>query len=155
MKRRISGTDALLPLLLLETDEEILEDLHAGENRTWQHVRDDRNSFFCFVHADEEAGAAGVVALREFPDDKVEWPVDLTRQGFDFPRTFLNSRKCAPRTTEGVPLHLRPKSSSFWANDPFRLVGNLTSHGNVETAGIDYLVAYWLGRYRGFVKEDD
>jgi hypothetical protein len=150
---------ALYPLLRLEKDPEVLSLLGMGDDRTWAAVKRDRNAFFAFVHASRSRGgdgrAQGLQALREFPEDKVEYPVDLTRPGFDFPRAFLNTRKCLPRTTEGVPLYLRPRSSSFWASDPFRLVGNLKQHGDRESAGADYLVAYWMGRYHGFVGAEE
>ncbi len=150
---------ALYPLLLLEKDPEILGDLLEGDRRTWAAVKEDRNAFFSFVHASkdprEEGREEGRTSLFEFPDDKVEWPVDLTRAPYDFPHAFLNTRKCEPRTTKGVPLYLRARSSSFWASDPFRLRGNLTRTGNRETAGGDYLVAYWMGRHHGFVGEGE
>jgi hypothetical protein len=162
---------ALYPLLLLEKSPAILKELRRGERRTWKAVREDRNAFFAFVHAagvgdlpeelaagqapDRDGRARGREALFEFPDDKVAWPVDLTRPGFHFPRAFLNTRKCEPRTTRGVPLYLRPRSSSFWASDPFRLTGDLGRHGNEESAGADYLLAYWIGRYNGFIEADE
>jgi hypothetical protein len=168
------GYLALYPLLLLEKDPEVLEKLRRSERRSWSHMSEDRNAFFAFVHAalvgdapdprapagsaprvpSEEAARAGLESLREFPEEKVEWPVDLTRPGFDFPRAFLNSRACEPRTTSGVPLYLRARTSSFWASDPYRLVARLGRRGEVENAGMDYLLAYWMGRHHGFVTPD-
>jgi hypothetical protein len=146
---------ALYPLFLLEKDPKILEELEAGDQRTWAAVRDDRNAFFSFVHASRhpllDGRAEGRTSLFEFPEDKVEWPIDLTREGYGFPRAFLNTRKCEPRTTSGVPLYLRARSSSFWASDPFRLTGNLARSGDRDNAGGDYLLAYWMGRYHGFI----
>ena len=162
------GYLALYPLLLLEKDPRILERLKDGERRTWYHVREERNAFFAFVHAGAveggaggdarsaaEAARAGRDALREFPESKIELPVDLTRPGFDYPRAFLNSRKCLPRTTSALPLYLRPRSSSMWASDPYRLAGSLTRRGERENAGMDYLLAYWMGRYHGFIAPED
>ena len=162
------GYLSLYPLLLLEKDPRILERLRESGRRTWRHVKDERNAFFAFVHAGavergpggdargvSEAARAGRDALREFPESKIELPVDLTRPGFDYPRAFLNSRKCLPRTTSALPLHLRPRSSSMWASDPYRLVGSLTRRGERENAGMDYLLAYWMGRYHGFIAAED
>jgi len=162
---------ALTPLLLLEKDKAILSDLRRAERRSWEGVKEDRNAFFSFVHAalvgdpaylletGQSPKASGIErgrqSLFEFPDDKVEWPVDLTRPGFDFPRALFNTRKGEPRTTRGVPLYLRPRSSSLWASDPFRLVGALNQRGDEETAGADYLLAYWMGRYFGFVSPEE
>lgn len=151
---------AMTPLLLLEKRRDLREALGAAEDRLWAAVRTDRNAFFSFVHAlrlaeDREGVRAGRISLYEFPENKIEWPVDLTREGFEFERHWLNTRKCVPRATTGVPVYLRPRSSSTWASDPFRLVGNLTHHGTHETAGGDYLVAYWLGRWKGFVRAEE
>jgi hypothetical protein len=161
---------ALYPLLLLETDAGIRAALRSAEERWWRDLRDDRNAFFAFIHAvaasgpngasgpddtsREDAAARGRAALHEFPDDKIEWPVDLTREGFDLPRAFLNTRACMPRSIQSIPLYLRVRSSSMWAGDPFRLAGRLESQGTTETAGGDYLVAYWLGRYHGFIGDE-
>ena len=169
------GYLALYPLLLLEKDPEVLDHLRQSERRSWSHLSEDRNAFFALVHAalvgdepdprashgagprlpSEEAARAGVESLREFPEEKVEWPVDLTRPGFDFPRAFLNTRNCEPRTTRGVPLYLRARTSSFWASDPYRLVARLARYGEVENAGMDYLLAYWMGRHHGLVKDGE
>jgi hypothetical protein len=54
-----------------------------------------------------------------------------------------------------VPLYLRPRGSSFWASDPYRLAGSLHRHGEVENAGMDYLLAYWMGRYHGFLAPEE
>jgi hypothetical protein len=159
---------ALYPILLLETRKDVLSTLRSAEARTWRAVCRDRNAFFAFVHASQAARSGGDEpdglppgreegreSLREFPEDKLEWPVDLTREGFLFERSFLNTRKGDPRAVEGVPLYLRSRSSSFWASDPFRLVGNLARTGDHETAGGDYLLAYWMGRYHCFIGADE
>jgi hypothetical protein len=43
----------------------------------------------------------------------------------------------------------------MWVSDPYRLVNDLNDRGENEYAGIDYLQAYWLGRYYGFVGAKD
>jgi hypothetical protein len=152
---------AIYPLLLLATSPTVRDKLRESECRSWSHVRRDRNAFFALVHAsvveesDEPAVAQSLTALREFPERKIPLPVDLTRPGFNFPRAFLNTRKCLPRTTEGLPLFLRPVSSSYWAANPFSLVGRLTSDGSSEYAGMDYLLAYWMARFHGHVSAGD
>jgi hypothetical protein len=163
---------ALVPLLLLERDPAILEKLRQGERRSWRHLREDRNAFFAFVHAalagdgpqsearplpllSADGIRAGRESLQEFPEEKIEWPVDLTRPGFTFPRRALVFRDCMPRAVSGLPLYLRARTSSLWASDPFLLVARLGRHGEVENAGADYLLAYWLGRHYGFVTVEE
>jgi hypothetical protein len=149
---------ALYPLLLLEKDPEVLAALRESEEKMWKHLREERNAFFAFVHSAaggrsaEEAGAAGRAALEEYPDEKIAWPVDLTRAGFDFERALLRDNDCRPRARRSVPLHLRPRGSSLWVSNPYALVGALGARGEVETAGTDYLQAYWMGRHQGRVE---
>ena len=144
-------------LLSLENDARTARLLRSAEFRTWRAVERDRNPFFAAIHCQvllqrgehedaEELRQRSLEILAEFPDDKVNWPVDYTREPYDYPRAWLRGRKCLPRTTEGMPLWRRPKKSSFWASDPFLLAGSLAEGGIGETAGADYLVAYWLLR---------
>jgi hypothetical protein len=142
---------ALLPLLRLESGPEPRE----IEARLWQTVAGERNAFFAFVHAaasgDPEARAEGIGALREFPDRKRDFPVDLTREGFDFRERVWKNSKGEPRAQRPLPLYLRPSGSNLWVSDPRLMVGSLPDRGETEYAGIDYLLAYWLARERGFV----
>lgn len=165
------GYLALYPLLLLERNQEITRELRQGARRTWRYVRNDRNAFFAFVQAavvgnsgnelqpgqspSDEGREKGRESLAEFPDRKIGWPVDLTREGFDFQRSCFRRSDCTPRTTRAVPLSLRPRGSSLWVSDPYRLVGRLRDRGETEFSGIDYLIAYWIGRYHGFVGADE
>lgn len=170
--RRVNDHMAYLgfyPLLLLEERAEVLADLVAGEGRSWKAVGEEHNAFFALVHATacerspasgdraERPGVAKLAreALREFPEDKVEWPVDLTRAGFDFPRSILSTKNCEPLSTQAVPLYLRVRSSSMWVSNPYRLAGDFGRRGKHETAGGDYLVAYWMARYHGVIAEED
>jgi hypothetical protein len=157
---------AIYPLLLLEKDPRIRGVYRDAEAPLWDDFREERNAFFAYVHvaaaaggpggpAAADGGAQGREALGEFPLEKVEWPVDLIRAGYKLPRSFLHTSDCLPLTTRGVPLHLRPRSSSMWVSNPYRLAGNLSRRGQTETAGVDYLAAYWMGRWQGLLGADD
>ena len=53
-----------------------------------------------------------------------------------------------------LPPHLRkPTSYSTWQKEPWD-VGSASSDGRENAIGIDYLLAYWLGRYYQFVSEN-
>jgi hypothetical protein len=81
--------------------------------------------------------------------------VDLTRPGFDFETRWWKSSKGLPRATTPIPLYLRRASSNLWVDDPQLLVASLGATGETEYSGIDYLLAYWLARERGFVGGED
>ena len=137
---------ALYPLLLLERDEGILQELREGGRRTWSRVSEDHNAFFSFVHAatvgdGEEGKTRGREGISEFPDSKVV--------------LVLVTRTPEPNLTGVAPLYERPRTASLWVDDPRRLAGQLIDMGNVEFTGIDYLIAYWMGRYHGFIRPEE
>jgi hypothetical protein len=150
---------ALLPLLRLEADAARARELREIEARLWSKVAGERNAFFALVHAaasgDPAGRAEGLAALREFPDQKRDFPVDLTRNGFQFERSAWKSSKGEPRALAPLPLYLRPSGSNLWVNDPHLMAGSLRDRGETEYAGIDYLLAYWLARERGLVGAED
>jgi hypothetical protein len=135
---------SLYPLLLLEKDQEIVRDLREGAQRTWSRVSEDHNVFFNFVHAAvvgdaEEAKKNGREAILEFPDKKLA----------------VATRESKSKSDQITPLYQRPyvSAGTLWVGDPREIVGHLV--GDVDIAGIDYLIAYWLGRYHGFIGENE
>jgi uncharacterized protein (TIGR03437 family) len=54
---------------------------------------------------------------------------------------------CAP-----VPVSIRPPGDFLWQVDPFQLSGG--GSGVIETAGIDYILPYWMARYYGVIQAD-
>jgi uncharacterized protein (TIGR03437 family) len=54
---------------------------------------------------------------------------------------------CAP-----VPVAIRPPADFLWQDDPFQLSGG--GSGVIETAGIDYILPYWMARYYGVIQAD-
>jgi hypothetical protein len=46
-----------------------------------------------------------------------------------------------------LPVSARPPSDFLWQLDPYQLSGG--GSGIIETAGIDYLLPYWMARYYG------
>jgi uncharacterized protein (TIGR03437 family) len=51
---------------------------------------------------------------------------------------------CAP-----IPVPLRVPTDFLWQRNPFQLAGG--GSGLVESAGIDYILPYWMGRYYGVI----
>lgn len=54
------------------------------------------------------------------------------------------SQACAP-----VPVPFRPPTDFLWQRSPFQLTGG--EEGRIETAGIDYILPYWMARYYGVI----
>jgi hypothetical protein len=55
-------------------------------------------------------------------------------------------RACSP-----IPVDKRVNTDFLWQRSPFSLVG--TGDGTIETAAIDYVLPYWMGRYYGVITE--
>lgn len=150
---------ALLPLVMLEADPALARELREIEARLWRKLAGERNAFFALVHAaasdDAAARAEGVAALREFPDEKRDFPVDLTRDGFEIERSAWKNSKGEPRARAPLPLYLRPSGSNLWVSDPQLMAGSLRDRGETQYSGVDYLLAYWLARERGLVGAEE
>lgn len=67
-----------------------------------------------------------------------DYYVDLSAK---YPACGTN-RACSP-----VPVNDRPNTDFLWQRSPLLLQGG--GAGTIETAGIDYLLPYWMARYYG------
>ncbi|HWF07043.1 MAG TPA: hypothetical protein VG297_01200 [Bryobacteraceae bacterium] len=55
---------------------------------------------------------------------------------------------CGSQACQPVPVWLRPNTDFLWQRSPFQL--SVTGGaGIIETAGIDYILPYWMARYYG------
>jgi len=50
-----------------------------------------------------------------------------------------------------LPVQDRVTTDFLWQRDPFQLSGG--GDGDIETAGIDYILPYWMGRYYGVIAQ--
>jgi hypothetical protein len=57
---------------------------------------------------------------------------------------------CGDQACDPVPIPLRVPTDFLWQRNPFQLAGG--GDGLIETAGIDYILPYWMARYYGIVK---
>jgi hypothetical protein len=55
-------------------------------------------------------------------------------------------RSCNP-----IPVNKRVTTDFIWQRSPFQVLGG--GHGVIETAGIDYILPYWMARYNGIVND--
>jgi len=73
--------------------------------------------------------------LRPRRDEAVDW------RGL-FRSCWHPERACDP-----IPVELRVRTDFLWQRSPFQLVGG--GAGNIESAGIDYILPYWMARFFG------
>jgi hypothetical protein len=53
------------------------------------------------------------------------------------------------RACDPIPIPDRVNTDFLWQRSPFQLYGG--GEGKIETAGIDYILPYWMGRYYGVI----
>jgi uncharacterized protein (TIGR03437 family) len=56
---------------------------------------------------------------------------------------------CGSQACEPIPVALRPPDEYLWEESPFQLAAG--GSGVIETAGVDYILPYWMARYYGVV----
>jgi uncharacterized protein (TIGR03437 family) len=54
---------------------------------------------------------------------------------------------CGSQACQPVPVWLRPPTDFLWQRSPFQLA--VAGAGIIESAGIDYILPYWMARYYG------
>ncbi|MGO9256262.1 MAG: hypothetical protein ACLQU1_08175 [Bryobacteraceae bacterium] len=75
----------------------------------------------------------------------------LLRPSTDVYRDFAGQFvPCSPNEAcQPLPVQDRVTTDFLWQRDPFALSGG--GEGDIETAGIDYILPYWMGRYYGVI----
>ena len=68
-------------------------------------------------------------------DEAVDW------RG-TYPSCWEEDRACDP-----IPVPQRVRTDFLWQRSPFLIYGG--GIGNIEGAGIDYILPYWMARYYG------
>lgn len=56
---------------------------------------------------------------------------------------------CGQDACQPIPVPLRVPTDFLWQRSPFQLAGG--GSGLIESAGIDYILPYWMGRYYGVI----
>jgi len=59
---------------------------------------------------------------------------------------------CGSQACNPIPVPDRVTTDFLWQRSPYQLTGG--DRGLIETAGIDYILPYWMGRFYGVIAED-
>lgn len=116
-------------------------DSRSAYNALRKHTAGHMNAFFDIIdRALNGANAARDAETLLLLDQWLQRPrrdaiVDLSQQ----------VAVCGAQACQPVPVPLRPPTDFLWQRSPFQLSGGL--YGTIETAGIDYILPYWMARY--------
>lgn len=59
---------------------------------------------------------------------------------------------CGDQACQPIPVPQRVTTDFIWQRSPFQLVGG--GYGTIETAGIDYILPYWMARFYAVVDDN-
>lgn len=152
---------SLYHLLGLESDRKIRRHYETGfDYGWWRWVKDDDQSFFNFIYAAVRGGQDKDRAIERAIDTLARFPEQLP---FHAPRV-INSDKAwlvdhddpfsglRGQTVARFPLPpgVGPVHDFRWQRNPRELDGG-SNDDFTEFPGSDYQLAYWMGRYYGYI----
>ena len=118
-------------------------DSRSAYNTLRNHTASHLNAFFDII----DRGLNGPNAARDTETSVLldQW---LQRPRRD-PYVDLTSKVtvCGTQACQPIPVPLRVPTDFIWQRSPFQLTGG--GNGTTETAGIDYILPYWMSRYYG------
>jgi hypothetical protein len=146
-------------LARLEKDPSILAIVRDDvlEGALWKEHEGTKNSFFYYIYSSNMPGASAEIAqeatnqLSSFtPPPRVKVPTDLRND----PRYFPHEEGCENQTSHdnAVDVVDRVVNDFIWQRNPWELYQS--GDASLVYPGVDYLVAYWMGRHHGYIADD-
>jgi hypothetical protein len=127
---------------------------HGRIKRTYDLLRrttdDHRNPHFNMI--DREINGPHEARDRETREMLDQWLSRPRRDGYLDLRGDARFLICGEeKACQPVPITDRIRTDFLWQRSPFLLVGG--GGGNIESAGIDYILPYWMARVYGVVRD--
>ena len=146
------GYCALYPLLQLEFDPKARNALQRTVRRHHRTLSRDGSAFFYFAAATIDPDyvdiKSAVLNLRQIPTDRRQWKmVNSNRK--DIIWSPFKSRFDRDQLLNVLPADER--NWGKWNSNPYYPDGG--RDGRYEDDGASWLLAYWMGRYHGFISE--
>lgn len=143
---------ALYTLIRYEDDPERMALWQEGLEGLWQVQRPERNPEFNLMYGalsrrDEFDLQPAVTTLQKMPRDLILWGLDSS-QRWDLDVDPQPDRHGDLQNRFVLPYDEREVQR--WAENPYRLIQ--PGDGGAESAGLFYLLPYWLGRHHGLIR---
>jgi Two component regulator propeller len=148
------GFCALYPLLQLEYDPVGRNTLQRAVRRHYRTINRDGSAFFYFAAATIDLDfvdiKSAVVNLRQIPTDRRQWSM-INSNRKDIVWSPYKTRFNRPQLLNILPADER--NWGKWNGNPYYPDGG--GDGRYEDDGASWLLAYWMGRYHGFIDDDE
>ncbi|MCP3904118.1 MAG: hypothetical protein GY715_10845 [Planctomycetes bacterium] len=136
---------AACALLLQDQRDPLAEEVRRGLVGWWRFMRHELNAVYTIVYA-------------HFMEPDAEQRALIMAPILDELRDFPPVKRLAPpedllELLEDTPGHVQPIANrmitdNYWKANPYRRVtAHAPRHPKLHAAGMDYLLAYWMGRY--------
>jgi uncharacterized protein (TIGR03437 family) len=113
-----------------------------------RHTDDQGNAFFNMIdYALNGANATRDAETRQLLDQWLQRP-----RRDDWVDNTGKYPACSGQACNPIPVPDRVTTDFIWQRSPYQLTGG--GGGTIETAGIDYILPYWMARYYGVIGPD-
>jgi len=139
------------PALLLYEDDPELQDLYRTSLDNWYDaIKNDDNPYFYFIYnalaANKLNLEKSIQLLQDNPLDLIHWLVDNSkREDLNLTRSpileDIQTSRLVPPGERGI---------MRWDKNPWKAIQG--DGGYTESDGVYWLLAYWMGRYHGFIE---
>lgn len=139
------------PALLLYEDDPELQDLYRTSLDNWYDaLKNDDNPYFYFIYnalaANKLNFEKSIQLLQDNPLDLIRWRIDNSkREDLSLTRypilEDIQTSRLVPPSERGI---------MRWDKNPWKAIQG--DGGYTESDGVYWLLAYWMGRYHGFIE---
>jgi hypothetical protein len=143
-------------LARLESDPDLAQRIRINVLRAkmWDYVGEHKNVWFAYIYAANQDPSSEVQDVVEAHNTQLAMfsPAPRVHVARDNSAAYSESTECPGNATEAIDVDTRCLSDFIWQRHPWKLVDG----GNPLRLypGVDYMAAYWLGRYHGFLTDD-
>jgi hypothetical protein len=122
--------------------------------RLWPAVEDDKNAFFAFLYASQAPAGTDLTAMVDAHVEQLaQFPVAPNQAvPVDLRGIYPEDPNCPGQSAVAINVGQRVPASFIWQDKPFDWYDS--GFAQRLFGGVDYLLAYWLGRYAGFIEDD-
>ena len=136
------------------TKAALQRDVLAG--KMWPYVKDHKNVYFSYITAAQAPGTVSAAEISATTQQLTQFPpppkarilVDNTGKA-----QYPPDPDCPGQSTVAMDVGDRVRHDFIWQRIPFELKSDYV-HPRVVYPGVDYLVAYWMGRHHGYIADD-
>jgi hypothetical protein len=148
--------EPMFNLARLETDPALSQRIKTNilKNIMWNDVENHKNIWFAYIYAYNQQLSGDIQNVVDFHNSQLDMFPDAPRvmYGSNVTSSYTEDPECLGNATEALNPNERIVEDFMWQRHPWGMVSGDRPLDMMP--GIDYMAAYWLGRYAGFLTEE-